>query len=432
MGEIRRVWAVGLFLALLLGTAFIATSGCTPESAPPRVCSDALGCVWIEPGAPVKIVSLQTFSGPLFSVSHEHVRTLKMRIAERGGNLHGHPLVVVREDEQCSAAGGLVAAQKIATDLSVVAVHGPNCSGAAIPAIPILSDAGMVMVSGTTTAPSLTSQAGKPGEHYQPGFFRTAANDQFQGIAAAYFTYDILGLRRAAVVHDQSPYARGLVKTFHDAFSRKGGEVVFHGAVGRGDRNMQPVVQAMAATVPELLFLPIFSPEAERLIQAVQADPNLAGLNLFSADSILHQPFLQACGRACHGMFFIAPDQPDSPDYESFLERYVLIHGEGPLGYFHAHGYDAAAILLHALEQASFAEPDGSLRIERQRMRDVLLALRNFPGLTGMLSCDAFGDCGVPRFRLVRVEPSADFKQVLANPLAVFAHEPSLGMDRKP
>ena len=409
-----------LVLWLLLGTLFAGVPGCTSETATRSACRDALGCVWVEPGEAVKLVSLQTFSGPLETVSMEHVRTLEMRVAERGG-LHGRPVTIVREDEQCSAAGGLVAAQKIVADPSVVAVHGPNCSSATVPAARILSEAGMVMVSGTATAPSLTSKSGKPGMHHQPGFFRTAANDQFQGVAAASFAYDFLGLRRVATVHDQSAYAEGLAEAFTEAFLAKGGEVVFSGTVARGDRNMQPVARAMAGHGPQLLFLPIFSPEAEHLLQAVREVPELSDLIPLSADSIFNQPFIQNCGNVCRDMLFIAPDQVPSPAYTLFLDRYVQAYGEGPVGYFHAHGYDAASTLLHALEQAAFSEPDGSLRIERQGIRDALSELRHFPGLTGALSCDAFGDCGVPRFKLVRLEASMNFEQALNNSLAVYA-----------
>ena len=418
--DILRFRALRFVLGLLFGTLAVVMSGCAPETATRSACRDALGCVWVEPGEAVKLVSLQTFSGPLTTVSEEHVRTLEMRVAELGG-LHGRPVSIVREDERCSAAGGLVAAQKIATDPGVVAIHGPHCSSAAVPAARVLSEAGMVMVSGTATAPSLTSKSGKRGDHYQPGFFRTAANDQFQGVAAASFVYDFMGLRRVATVHDQSPYTTGLTEAFIEAFHSKGGEVVFTGTVARGDRNMRPVAQAMIGYGPELLFLPIYSPEAEYLIQAVRVEPDLSNLILLSADSIFNQSFIQGCGDACQGMLFIAPDQLRNPAYTAFLDRYVQAHGQGPVGYFHAHGYDAASILLHALELASFPEPDGSLRIERQRIRDALYELHRFPGLTGTLSCDTFGDCGVPRFKLIRLDASMDFEQALRNTLDVYA-----------
>ncbi|TVQ97707.1 MAG: ABC transporter substrate-binding protein [Desulfovibrionales bacterium] len=393
---------------------------CTPEPASRSVCTDVLGCVWVERGEPVKVISLHTFTGPLASLSEEHVRNMEMHIAERSG-IHGHPVTIIREDEQCSPSGGLVAAQKIAADPKVVAIHGPNCSSAAVPASRILSEAGMVMVSGTATAPSLTSVGGEPGANAQPGFFRTVANDQYQGVAAAAFANGFLGRTRAAVVHDHSSYARGLVEAFSEAFRARGGEVVYSGVVGRGDQNMYPLVQAMASHTPELLFMPIFMPEAEHLVWAVRSTPELEKMLLLSADSTLNRPFLEICGSACQGMFFIAPDPPDGTTYEAFLDRYSRMFGPGPEGSFHAHSYDAATILLHALERASFPEPDGSLRIERQRVRDVLSGLREFPGVTGSLSCDAHGDCGVPRFRLVRHGSSMDFEQILRNPLAIHA-----------
>ncbi|SDB01816.1 branched-chain amino acid transport system substrate-binding protein [Desulfonatronum thiosulfatophilum] len=408
---------LGLVCILFALTAF----GCSPDAPLRNVCADELGCVWIEPGAEVKIVSLHTFSGIQERISREHLRSLEIAIAERGGKLHGHPLVVVTADEQCSRAGGLVSAQKIATDRNIVAVHGPNCSSAAIPATRILSEAGLVLVSGTATAPSLTSQSGDPGEHRQPGFFRTASNDEYQGIAAAHFAYHVLDVRRAATVHDQDAYAMGLAEAFAAAFQELGGEVVYVGAINRGDRNMHPLVQALAGQRPELVFFPIFSMEGHYFIQALRSYPLSEKLSLLSADSLLNRPFLEICGNRCLGMFFIAPDSAETPAYVSYLERYLQTYGEGPQGYFHAHGYDAAVILLHALEQSSFPEPDGSLRIERQRLRTTLSSIRDFPGLTGRLSCDAFGDCGMPRFKLVSLNRGMEFEELLENVIAVHA-----------
>ncbi|GAB6057742.1 branched-chain amino acid ABC transporter substrate-binding protein [Desulfonatronum parangueonense] len=409
--------ALRMIVVILTLTAF----GCASDAPLRSVCADELGCVWIEPGSPVKIVSLQTFSGLQERISREHLQTLEMLIAERGGKLHGHPLVVVAEDEQCSRAGGLVSAQKIVTDRNIVAIHGPNCSSAAIPAARILSEAGLVLVSGSATAPSLTTRSGMPGEHRQPGFFRTASNDEYQGIAAAHFAYHVLEVRRAATVHDQDAYAMGLSEAFVAAFQELGGEVVYVGAINRGDRNMTPLVQALVGQQPELVFFPIFSREGNYFIQALRNHPLSEKLALLSADSLLNRPFLEICGDLCQGMFFIAPGSAETPAYVSYLERYFRKFGEGPQGYFHAHGYDAAVILLHALEQSSFPEPDGSLRIERQRLRTTLSSIQDFPGLTGRLSCNEFGDCGNPRFKLVRLSQDMEFEQLLNNVIAVHA-----------
>ena len=49
----------------------------------------------------------------------------------------------------------------------------------------VVCEAGLVMISGSSSSPSLTSVAGEQGPDWQPGFFRTAQNDALVGRAAA-------------------------------------------------------------------------------------------------------------------------------------------------------------------------------------------------------------------------------------------------------
>ena len=93
-------------------------------------------------------------------------------------------------------------------------------------ASPILSEAGLVMISATNTAPSLTSDLrGNAGAEYYPGYYRTANNDLYEAEAVAKFAYHDLGLREMAVFHDGALHFRP------DAFT-----VAFEQINGQGDR----------------------------------------------------------------------------------------------------------------------------------------------------------------------------------------------------
>ena len=105
-----------------------------------------------------------------------------MAIADYG-SIGGHDVSMgTGLDDLCSADGGQAAAQTIVADESVVGVIGTSCSGAAAAAAPLISEAGMVMISGSNTSPSLTSDlAGTAGSNNYPGYYRTAPNDLYQG-----------------------------------------------------------------------------------------------------------------------------------------------------------------------------------------------------------------------------------------------------------
>ena len=88
----------------------------------------------------------------------------------------------------------------------VVGVIGPTCSVAAIAASPLLSEAGLVTISPTNTAPSLTSDlSGHSGPDYYAGYYRTASNDLHEARTVAQFAFRELGLRRMAAIHDGDP-----------------------------------------------------------------------------------------------------------------------------------------------------------------------------------------------------------------------------------
>lgn len=112
---------------------------------------------------------------------------------------------------------------KLVADHKIVGIIGTNCSGAATTASPIMSKAGLVMISGTNSAASLTSIGGEPGEDWHPGYFRTMANAIGRGSVAAEFALQNLQLTKAATVNDRDKRSKELAGLFEKTFTRLGG-----------------------------------------------------------------------------------------------------------------------------------------------------------------------------------------------------------------
>ena len=154
-------------------------------------------------------------------------------------------------DDLCSNDGGQAAAQSIVADEAVIGVVGTSCSGAAVAAAPLITAAGMAMISGGNTSPALTSDlAGTAGPNRSVGYYRTAHNDLFQGAAMAEFVFNELGISDAAAIHDGDPYTQGLAKAFTDSFAELGGTVTGFSAVNKEDTDMVPVLTEVAAGAP--------------------------------------------------------------------------------------------------------------------------------------------------------------------------------------
>jgi branched-chain amino acid transport system substrate-binding protein len=371
----------------------------------------------VAPGDPVKIGALQALSGNMGPQGTELLQCTELALDDRGGELLGHPIELVIADSMCSGEAGTTAALKVTADPQLVGLLGTSCSGAAASAMKVVSGAGLVMIAGSCSAPSLTSVGGEPGADWQPGFLRTAQNDALVGRSAATFALQVLGITQAATIHDGDAYTRGLTDTFAQAFSELGGEVVLAAAVNKGDTDMRPVLAAVAASGAELVFLPVFRMEGDYIVQQAKEVDGMENVKLMSAEGLYFDAFIEAVGATGVGMYFTAPVRPEGTAYDAFVSRYEAEYGEPPaLTPYHAHMYDAATLLLNTIESVTVQEDDGTLHIGHQALRDELYATTSYPGLTGNLSCDPYGDCGVAKFKVLRLDdPAAGLRGLEAN-----------------
>jgi branched-chain amino acid transport system substrate-binding protein len=414
---LRRESTILLFLTVVL------VAGCRP-AATPFECTDAIGCVKIAPDEPVKIGVLQALTGELAPQGLQLSKCIQLAVDDRDGVLLDHLLELHSADSRCSREGGTTAVLQLTADPQIVGIVGPTCSSAAASAMVKVAEAGLVMISGSSSSLSLTSVGGEPGPDWRPGFLRTAQNDAVVGRAAATFAFQVLGVRKAATINDGDPYTRGLTDTFAQGFTEFGGDVVLATAVNKGDTDMRPVLNAVTASGAELLFFPVFQPEGEYIILQASAVEGMESTTLMSAEGLYYDTFVETIGEAGVGVHFIAPVMLEGPAYEDFIARYEAQFNERPTkAPYHAHMYDAANLLLDAVEAVAVQDGDGTLHIGRQALRDTLYATSGKQGLTGSLACDDYGDCGVARFKVVRLDdPAAGFEGLAAN--VVYAYPP--------
>ena len=350
---------------------------------------DPLGVIELAADEPVEIGSMFVLSGPNESLGVDSRDGVELAI-EAFGDLLGHEVVLTSEDSQCGPEGGQTAATRLAANENIVGVIGTSCSSAAEPAIPIICEAGMAMLSASNTAPKLTATDRDPSFGC---YLRTAHNDLFQGRVAADFAYTELGLTKAATIHDGSPYAEELQNVFAMRFEELGGEITAQEAVNVNDTDMSPVLTSIAASEPQVIYYPIFTAEGGFVTAQARETEGLGGVTLMGADGLFSADFVEAAGDAAAGVYLSGPFVGDSALYDDFLISLEDKYGRGPLSGFHAHAYDATTMLLNAALAGAAETEDGGLVIGRQAVLDALYATEGYEGLTGNLACDELGDC---------------------------------------
>ena len=418
-----RRWWVWAAATVCLGMSLGAGWYVLPHGKP-QACVDPLGCVTIAPDGPVRLGVIQALTGKVAPLGLEQLRGLELALDKHGGKILGHPVELVIEDTGCRPEGGANAALRIVSDPSVVAIFGTTCSGDAAAAAQVMTEAGLCMISGNNSAPFLTSIGGKRAPKWQPGYFRTASNEEHSGPAAARYAYEVLGARSAAMIHDGDIYTQGLAAGFRSEFERLGGRTALFAAVDKGDADMRPVLEAVVASKAELVFFPLFQPEGNHVLLAARSMAEMAPLTLMSDGALIESTFIDAVGEASKGMYFVGPTPPDpSPAVVELQKMYRAKYLTDPLTSYYLSAYDAAGILFAALERTAVKGTDGSFVIGRQALRNALLATKAYPGVGGLLQCDEFGDCATPRFNVLRMQdPSLGVAGLAAN--VVYTYSP--------
>lgn len=337
-------------------------------------------------GEPLKIGYLLWETDP---TGIDSKRAIELAIRDFGGEL---PIELVGFDEGCSELGGVRGAQLLARDAAVVGVIGTSCSSSVKSSIPIISDAGKVLISPSNTSPALTEAGSR-----SPGYFRTAPNEIFQVNAVAEFAFNELGKRKMATVYNaivksQTASSDQLCR----AFANLGGECVLEWAFQRGVTYVTPVINAILEAGADSIYLAIDLPVAATFIEEVKASPVLKDATVFVEETMNTPEFLREAGDNAVGVYVSTASRDfdrGSVAYQSFLERYRSQFGEDPVSESHAFAYDAAYLLLNAIAAVAVSGQDGTLRVDPLAVRDALYRLAGLPGLTGLVSCSPQGDC---------------------------------------
>ena len=380
---------LGLSLAL---AAALSLTACVRK---PYSCTDPMGCVQVGNGAPIKIASLLTMSGPDRVYGIDAERGVEIAINDRK-QVFGHPVDLVKMDDLCTEDGGRNGATQIAGTPDIVGVIGTTCSSATVPAAEILTKAQMVLISPSSTAPSLTDAA-----LHQAGFLRTIYNDKVQGKAVAEFAFTVLGTRRMVTVHDGTAYPKQLQQAACDVFQQLGGSCILQIDM-RSGTDLVTALQSVASQNPDVVYFPLYTDDGVAVMRALPQS-GFSDPALISSDGLLSSDFVKRGGPGTDGMYLSGPADPtESAD---FTAKYKATFGEDPIASYHLQGYDAATMLFDAIEKVAVpaGSGDNSISIPRQALRNALYATRGLQGLSGPLTCSPTGDCAQPNIEIFQV-----------------------------
>ncbi len=314
----------------------------------------------------VKIGIILGFTGPLESITPHMAGGAELAIAEvseSGKLLDGRTVVPVRADGTCiDAAAATAAAERLVTAEGVDGIMGADCSGVtgAILANVAMPN-GMVMISPSATSPAL-STAEDDGL-----FFRTAPSDARQGEVMADALLD-RGIETVAVTYTNNDYGKGLADSFAAAYEAKGGTVTIVAAHEDGKADYSAEVGALAAAGGDRLVVAGYVDQGGSGI--VRAALDTGAFDSFHfPDGMVGTALEERFGTEIDGSTGQVPGT-DSPGTTKFQE--MAGDGFDPTSAFSAESYDAAALILLAMQAAGSTDPGA--------YKDHVMDVANAPG----------------------------------------------------
>jgi len=253
-------------------------------------------------------------------------------------------------------------------------VIGGMLSRNAIPMAAAAEEAGTPMISPGSTHPLTTRE--------KRFVFRVLFTDPAQGAILARFARNEIRAARAAVLFDRSDeYSRGLAANFREVFTALHGVLAADESYVRGQEDCAAQARAIAASRPDVLFLPNYHNEVPRQVRQLRD----AGLRaaLLGGDSWEMLP--AADMRELEGSYFTTTWSPDVDTRESrdFIDAYRARFQKDP-NPTAAVVYDAFGLLFAAVRSRS--------AVDQESLRQGLAGLRNYQGVTGTISFPGGGD----------------------------------------
>lgn len=309
----------------------------------------------------------------------------------KAGGILGEKIVLSVGDDVSDPKQGVSVANKFAGE-GVKFVIGHFNSGVSIPASEVYNEAGIVAISPASTNPTLT-------ERKLWNVFRTCGRDDQQGAVAGAYLADKFKGKNVAVIHDKTPYGKGLADETQKAMEAKGLKSALYEGVNTGEKDYSALVSKLKAANVDVVYFGGLHTEAGLIIRQMR-DQGLKA-PLMSGDGIVSSEFVSIAGPGAEGtLMTFAPDPRKNPAAKSVVEAFKAKNYD-PEAYT-LYSYAGVEIIKQAAEAAKSLDP--------KKVAEVIHSGKVFKTVLGDLSFDKKGDITRPDYVMYVWKKGADGK----------------------
>ena len=361
-------WLSGLFLTAALGAASSAN-------------------------AEIKIGLVGPLTGPSAAVGLQLKNGAEQAaddINAKGG-INGEKIKLVFGDDASQPAQGVSVADSFVGE-GIKFVLGAYNTGVSMPTSEVFAENGMLQVSPGSTGVNLT-------ERKLWNIFRTCGRDDQQGGVAGKFVVEKFKGKKVAIVHDKTPYGKGLADETKKAMNAGGiTEVVYEG-INVGEKDFSSLVSKIKASGAEAVYWGGLYTEGGLIVRQL-TDGGVKAV-LISGDGLAEDEFAQVAGPGAEGtLMTFAPDPQKRPEARAVLAKFEARKYK-PAGYT-LYTYAGLEIIAQAAAAAKSLDPKA---VAAEMHKGVA-----YKTVIGDIAFDAKGDITRPDYVMYTWKKGADGK----------------------
>ncbi|WP_425806537.1 branched-chain amino acid ABC transporter substrate-binding protein [Desulfitobacterium sp. Sab5] len=354
--------------------------------------------------AKIAFIAPITGSNAAVGLGMRNSAELAVKQANAKGDLPFNLELVVMDDAG-DPATGVNAVNKVASDPSVVAAVAHFNSGVALATKDVFHKYGLPAVIAAAINDKITADG-------YPEITRVITSSKVQNIYAGDVATKQFGVKKIAVIHDQTDYGKTNAEQFLEEAKQNGATILSFDGISVGQQDFSALLTKIKQESPDMIFFGGLATEAG-LIKRQMSGLNISAI--FMSDSGIHsKTFTEIAGTAGEGTIahgLVSPIEK-LPKGKEFIDAYNAANYKE---YYEAYGpfaYDGVNIIIQALKTTKSTD--------RATVAKAIKGTKDFEGILGKTSFGSDGQTTLNTVLTYVVQdgkwiPLADSKYKIAN-----------------
>ncbi len=332
--------------------------------------------------APIKLGFIAPLTGEASSIGLNNRAAAELAVEEvnAAGGINGRKIEMVYEDGKCAPTDATNAANKLMNVDKVVAIDGAICSSETAAFAPTAMQNKVIVISPGSSAPSL-SNTGKY-------FFRTYPSDAYQGKFAAEYAYNVLKVRKVAVLYHITDWGTGLKDKFVARFQELGGEITSVEGQPQESRDYRTSLTKVKDANADLIYMPLYPDGATVAIK--QYHDFGMQMPIYGGDTFADPKLQKNIKGLASNVIYSEVVTPANAEFASKMKAKT---NSDQVGIASPQAYDNVKILAAAIAQVG-TDPD--------KLADAIRAM-HFQGVSGDVSFDKNGDLTTANYHVKKI-----------------------------